>query len=278
MGVQVGSRRPDPLAGGLTPLPSAEGHFSAALARQRRALVVAISLLTAAAWAYTLHLASAMRAPSMQTMSMPATTWSPADAAFMFVMWAVMMVAMMLPSATPAILLFERVCARRAVNGRASGRTAAFVAGYLAAWLSFSVAATWLNWFLHAEGVLTGIMGRTTQTVGALLLIAAGVFQFTPVKDMCLRHCRSPIGFLTARWREGNGGALRMGVEHGFYCVGCCWLLMALLFALGIMNLAWIAALAVFVLIEKVAPFGKVIGRMAGAALVVWGGFLLASL
>ena len=208
---------------------------------------------------------------------MPALSWSAADAVFMFVMWAVMMVAMMLPSATPAIMLFERVSAQRIANGRSAAKTLVFAAGYLAVWSAFSLAATWLNWLLHTEGALTARMGHASQTIAALLLVAAGVFQWTPLKDTCLRHCRSPIGFLMSRWREGNTGALRMGFEHGVYCVGCCWLLMALLFALGIMNLAWIAILAVFVLIEKVAPRGEVIGRIAGAALIGWGGFLLAS-
>ncbi|MEJ2087806.1 MAG: DUF2182 domain-containing protein [Gammaproteobacteria bacterium] len=203
-------------------------------------------------------------------------TWDVADFGFMFVMWSVMMVAMMLPSATPTILVFARVGEQRAVQNRVRVSPGIFMLGYLIAWTGFSAAATLLNWFLHRSGVLSSMMGQALPLVSGALLIGAGIYQWTPAKHACLVHCRSPIGFLTAHWREGPIGAVQMGIHHGAYCVGCCWLLMGLLFVLGVMNLVWIAALTVFVLLEKVVPKGEWLGRAAGVGLVLWGITLIA--
>lgn len=210
------------------------------------------------------------------TLPMP-MAWGLADFVFMLVMWSAMMVAMMLPSATPAVLLFARVGERRIEQHRARVAPIVFILGYLVAWAAFSLAATLLNWFLHSSGLLTSMMGRTMPLVSGALLIGAGIYQWTPAKHACLVHCRSPIGFLTAHWHEGRFGALRMGIHHGAYCVGCCWLLMGLLFVLGVMNLVWIAALTVFVLLEKVVPKGEWLGRVAGVGLMLWGITLIAS-
>jgi predicted metal-binding membrane protein len=201
-------------------------------------------------------------------MMMP---WSVTDFAFMFVMWAVMMFAMMLPSVTPTVMVYERVRTRRAEAGRPFAPTAGFVGGYLLAWAGFSLAATVLNWRLHQEGVLSSMMGSVGPVFGGAMLIVAGIFQWTPLKEACLEHCRSPMGFLTTYWREGVVGAMRMGLQHGAFCLGCCWMLMALLFVLGVMNLSWVAVLTIVVLAEKVLPYGPHLSRALGVALVAWG-------
>jgi predicted metal-binding membrane protein len=190
-------------------------------------------------------------------------------------MWAVMMAAMMLPSVLPVILLYARVGRHRESQGRPRQPAWPFVGGYLLAWTGFSVLATLANWALHAGSSLSSMMGSATPLVGGLVLIAAGIYQWTPLKSACLTHCRSPAGFLADHWREGGAGALLMGLHHGAYCVGCCWLLMALLFVLGVMNVAWIAVLTLFVLAEKLLPRGDLLGRASGVALSGWGAWLL---
>jgi predicted metal-binding membrane protein len=245
-----------------------------------RTVLVSIALLCAAAWAYLVYLAAGM-APDMPDMpdmpGMPAAAmpmihvWGAADFAAMFVMWAVMMVAMMLPSVTPMVLLYRRVGAHRAAQSRPRQPTWPFIAGYLVVWIGFSVLAMLANWALHSGGALTSMMGRTTALVGSAVLIVAGAYQWSPLKNACLSHCRSPIGFLGDHWRDGSIGALLMGFHHGAYCVGCCWLVMALLFVAGVMNLAWIAALTVFILAEKIVPYGAALSRAAGALMLGWG-------
>jgi predicted metal-binding membrane protein len=186
-------------------------------------------------------------------------------------MWIVMMVAMMLPSAAPAILVYEKVAQKAAREGRALAPTAFFAAGYLLAWALFSGGATAAQHLLERLALLSPGMVATSPAIGAGILVAAGLYQLTPWKDACLRRCRAPALFFAGRFRPGRVGALRMGLAHGAWCVGCCWALMALLFAGGVMNLLWIAALSLFVLLEKVAPFGRVGGRLGGAALVAAG-------
>ncbi len=153
--------------------------------------------------------------------------------------------------------------------------TAMFTAGYIFVWAAFSLVATVANWVLHRGELLVSMMGHATNQMAGALLIAAGIFQLTPLKAMCLQHCRSPLGFLMTHLRNGLGGAFVTGAHHGVFCLGCCWLLMGLLFALGIMNLVWVAALAVFVLFEKVLPWGEIIGRISGIGLIVWGVWML---
>ena len=186
-------------------------------------------------------------------------------------MWWVMMMAMMAPSAAPAILLYARV--HRHAQGQTPDRvapTGAFAAGYLMAWLGFSLAAGALDWAL-AQGGLDSAMGSRSRWLSGGVLIAAGVYQFSPLKGMCLAQCRAPALFLTRHWRPGASGALRLGMLHGVHCVGCCWMLMALLFVGGVMNLAWIALLALLVLAERAAPAGQWIGRASGGVLIAWG-------
>ena len=211
-------------------------------------------------------------------MAMPMMmSWSATDVVFMFVMWAVMMFAMMLPSVTPTVMIYERVRAKRAEAGRPFVPTGGFVAGYLLVWVGFSLVATALNWWLHTSGELSSMMGRVAPMIGGILLVVAGLFQWTPLKNACLEHCRSPMGFLMTHWREGGIGALRMGLHHGAYCLGCCWMLMALLFVLGVMNLPWVAALTIVVLAEKVLPAGLYLSRALGIGLIAWGIWLISA-
>jgi predicted metal-binding membrane protein len=201
--------------------------------------------------------------------------WTAGTAVLMFFMWWIMMVAMMLPSAAPMILLFAAVNRKQRDKGSPYTPTGIFALGYLSVWGFFSLLAMAAQWGLERSELLSSAMVGTSVVLGALLLIAAGVWQLTPLKYACLKHCRSPIHFLSHHWRKGRLGAFRMGVEHGAFCLGCCWFLMALLFYGGVMNLYWIVGLALFVLLEKVLPGGHRIGGVAGVGLVAWGGLLL---
>jgi predicted metal-binding membrane protein len=186
-------------------------------------------------------------------------------------MWIIMMIGMMLPSATPMILMFAGVQKRRRELQRPYVSTTLFALGYLIVWSGFSLLCTFVQWLLHAAAVISSTMTSRNAMFSGVVLIACGVFQFTPYKSRCLTHCRSPLQFIMTSWREGKLGALRMGLHHGFYCAGCCWLLMALLFVLGVMNLWWVAAITLYVLIEKIVPQGIRLSRYAGALLIVWG-------
>ena len=249
-------------------------EFQVAVKRERAMVLAAIAILIVLAWAYTIRVALESATMS-DAMAMPnMMPWSTADFGYMFVMWAVMMVAMMLPSVTPMIFLYGRVRAKRESEGRMYAPTAAFVGGYLLAWVGVSLLATLVNWGLHSGGALSSMMGRITPATGGIMLVAAGIFQWTPLKHACLDHCRSPLAFLTQNWRDGILGATAMGLHHGAYCLGCCWLLMALLFVLGVMNLPWVALLTVIVLAEKLLPRGETLSRGLGVLLVIWGGWL----
>ncbi len=252
------------------------------LRRDRVIVLSGLVVIAALAWAYTVYLAQDMGSMDMggmgMGMSMPNTqSWGVVDFTTMFVMWVVMMVAMMIPTAAPMVLMFATVNRRRREQQRPYVSTGVFVAGYVVVWVGFATAATLVNWGLHSQGLLSSMMGESASAIlGGVLLLAAGVFQWTPLKYACLAHCRSPIGFLMTDWQEGTGGALRMGLKHGSFCLGCCWALMALLFVLGVMNLVWIAALAGFVLLEKAAPAGHWISRGTGLLLVGWAALMFA--
>lgn len=250
--------------------------------RGRAGTVLSIVVICALAWAYLIRLAGEMPSmamgPAAMDMARPATAlWGLTEAAAMFVMWSVMMVAMMLPSATPMILLHDKVNRSRQAQGKAQQSSVLFVIGYLLVWVGFSALATLLNGGLHASGLLTSMAGRVTPLLAGITLLAAGAYQWSSLKYACLNHCRSPVGFLMAHWHEGPRGTIRMGIHHGIYCVGCCWLLMALLFVLGVMNILWIAVLSVIVLCEKVAPNGRLVSRVTGVVFVGWGGWVIAS-
>ena len=243
--------------------------------RRDRALVAAgLTAAIAAAWLYLLA-GAGMVMPAMEGMAMPVPAWSPGYAVLMLGMWAVMMAAMMLPGAAPMILLYASIARRRRSQGGAVPNAGIFALGYVAAWGGFSVAAVALQFGLAEAALISPAMRTTSTMLAGSVLIGAGVWQWTPLKDACLRHCRSPLEFVLGYWREGAAGAFRMGLRHGAYCLGCCWMLMVLLFVGGVMNLLWIAGLALYVLIEKIAPGGRWIGRAAGAFLVGWGGAVL---
>ena len=197
------------------------------------------------------------------------TRWDARYFLLVFGMWSVMMLGMMLPSATPAILLFGAVLRRSEGAANPVARTYAFTAGYLLAWSAFSLVATAVQGLLANAALLSPMMQGTGKPLGAALLAVAGAWQLTPMKQDCLTRCRSPVTFITQHFRPGIGGALQLGVRHGLYCVGCCWALMLLLFFGGVMSLAWIAAITVFVLLEKLAPAGVQAGRLSGALLLL---------
>jgi predicted metal-binding membrane protein len=188
------------------------------------------------------------------------------------------MVAMMLPTAAPMVLLFVTVNRRRRAEfGEPYLDTGLFTLGYLLVWGAFSVAAALGQWGLHAAALLSHEALTVAPVVGASVLVAAGLYQLTPLKYACLARCQTPLGFLMGEWREGRRGALVMGLRHGLVCRGCCWVLMALLFVGGVMNLLWVAAISVFVLLEKVVPAGRMVSWGAGAVLIVWGLVTLAA-
>lgn len=233
-------------------------------------VLASVAGATILAWLYLVSMATGMDTMSQAMLSARATPWTSTDFVLMFMMWVIMMVGMMLPSATPMILLFATVNRRRRSQGEAVTPPVVFAVGYLAMWSAFSFVATLLQWGLHRTGLLSPMMTTTSALLGGMTLIAAGIYQWTPLKTTCLRHCQSPLLFISTHWRSGPSGAFRMGWTHGRYCLGCCWILMCLLFVGGIMNLLWIAGLAVFVLVEKVWHH-RWIPPLSGAALVIWG-------
>jgi predicted metal-binding membrane protein len=259
------------------------------LLRHERAITIAgLVALVALAWAWLFAgagmatpatMPSMPGMPGMSGMTKPPDTWSSATWVLMLAMWWTMMVAMMTPSATPTILLYARVhrhSASQAHGMGGSAPTGAFAAGYLLLWLAFALAATVVQFGLERAGVLpAGSLASRSRWLSAGVLLFAGAYQLSPFKNACLAHCRAPAAFLSQHWRPGAAGALRLGVLHGAYCIGCCWLLMALLFVVGVMNLAWIAALTALVLAEKLLPGGVWLGRAAGLLLLAWAAFLL---
>lgn len=249
--------------------------------RDRRFVLAGIGAITALSWAYIIYLAWRMVAMPMPAagmgMAMPQwQPWSAIDFVLMLLMWAVMMLAMMVPSASPMILTFTSVQRRRKAQGNAFVPTAVFLTGYALVWATFSLGATLAQWGLHQAALLSPMMVSTSPLLGGTLLVAAGAYQWSGLKNVCLAKCRTPLGFLLTEWRDGARGALVMGLRHGAFCTLCCWALMALLFVGGVMNLLWVAAIAGFVLIEKIAPERWHVERIAGVGLLAWGGWLLA--
>lgn len=250
----------------------------ASLSRRERILILGcVAAVGTLSWGYLFYLDHLMlpagqrdRMMMEMGMSMAAAPWTTADVFFTFAMWVVMMVGMMAGSAMPVLLLFAAAHVRRGV-GRAPLIVLTFALGYLAVWVGFSACATLAQWALHHAAVLSPELGASSPPVGGAILCAAGLYQLTPFKRACLMHCRSPLGFLMTRWRDGAPGALRMGMGHGAYCLGCCWALMCVLFVVGVMNLVWVAVLALFVFLEKIGPAGAVLARVAGVAMIAVG-------
>jgi predicted metal-binding membrane protein len=251
--------------------------------RDRLFIWISLVLVTALAWAYLIHLgrqmSSSMAHDSMMaemgmTMDMP---WTATDLFFTFSMWAVMMVGMMTGTATPMLLLFAGAQTARGTRG-IPWAVMMFGLGYIIVWVAFSAGAALAQWMLHETAMLTPAMAASNRRLAGGILVAAGAYQLTPVKGACLTRCRSPLGFLMTNWRAGPLGALQMGLLHGVYCLGCCWLLMCLLFVVGVMNLVWVAALTAFVLVEKIGPFGLIVARVAGAIMIVSGLLVVAGI
>src|SRR6266851_4701139 len=249
------------------------------LRRDRLIMGSCLAAMVVLAWLYLLHTRAAMPAMDMPGMVMlDLHEWGPTTVLLLFVMWTVMMVAMMVPSAAPMILAFLNVNQRRQAADRPYVPVTIFLLGYLAVWTAFSGVATLAEWGLHQAAMLSTTMTATSATLNGGLLIAAGVFQWTPLKRACLKGCRSPLSFLMSEWRDGAAGAFVMGLRHGTYCLGCCWILMALLFVAGVMNLLWVAVIALFVMAEKISAKGELLARVTGIGLIIAGATLMAHL
>ena len=263
----------------------ANGTLEAVLRRDRLIVAASLGAVAALAWAYVLWLTADLSMGGMKMsgfrmipaglgMMVPAAApWSAVEFAFVFVMWAVMMVGMMAPSAAPMILLYAQVGRHGKIGGKPLAATGWFAAGYFLAWAGFSLGATVVQWMLERRALLDARMTSANVLLGAVVLIAAGIYQWTPLKSACLAHCQSPMRFLMAHggFRTKPLGCLQLGFLHGSYCVGCCWILMALLFVVGVMNVLWIAFLALLVLLEKLTPWGRWVARIAGAVCIVAG-------
>jgi len=247
-----------------------------------RLLALAIvGAITALSWLYLVQMNAAMphHHAGMGHMMMPAMMPGVADQLITaIVMWSIMMVAMMLPTALPAVTVFDGLSRRRAPNVRPAATTGLFIAGYLAVWIGYSVVAAIGQVALSQAALLTPMLKSTSQILSIAILLAAGVFQFTALKEMCVTQCRTPFAFFLAEWRDGRTGAFVLGLKHGSYCVGCCWALMAVMFVVGAMNLLWMAALTLLMLVEKVAPAHWRVSQATGIVLIASAAALAGSL
>jgi predicted metal-binding membrane protein len=250
---------------GLTPLETL-------LRRDRRLVWVTLGLAVGFCWAWLVPMARDMYGPMTGASAwMMTDSWDGPHLLLLFAMWVVMMAGMMLPTAAPALLLYAGVIRKSPDGERTAAHAYAFAGGYLLVWTAFSLIATVLQRLLAKWLLLSPMMESQNRFFGAGLLVVAGLYQLTPYKTSCLNACRSPAEFLTRHWRSGVGGGLWLGTANGLYCLGCCWALMMLLFVGGVMNLWWISALTVFVLLEKVAPYGVQGGRLSGVLIVAFG-------
>ncbi len=243
--------------------------------RDKIAIFSALASIAAIAWIYLVMMANEMGDMEMVAgQSMQIRPWSPGDFGMMFSMWAIMMIGMMLPTALPMTLVYAAVARKAEEQGAPVAPTVTFVFGYVVVWSAFSLAATLLQWGLDRAALLSPMMVLSSPWIGASTLVLAGIYQLTPAKQACLDHCRAPAHFISQHWRPGIAGAFRLGIEHGGYCLGCCWALMLLLFVGGVMNLLWIAAITAFVLAEKILPLGAASSRWTGPVMIVAGGVL----
>jgi len=266
----------------------AEAALETVLKRDRMVVGAALLALTVLAWGYVLWLAATMSmgapASSMPGMDMPGMNigpsthaWNLSDLSFTFAMWAVMMIGMMTPSAAPMILLYARVGRQAKVQGKPFAAAGWFAGGYLLAWTGFAALASLAQAALADAALITPMLNLVNRVAAGAVLIAAGLYQFTPLKYACLSQCQAPLQFLQRHggFKRDLSGALQLGLRHGLYCIGCCWALMALLFVGGVMNVLWIAALSALVLLEKIPPAGWFLPRAAGLVLIAAGGIFL---
>ena len=249
------------------------GSLAFILKKDRFVVLIALFILCVLSWLYIIYLYNQMYPMDMDAFlfAMPMTSnWSWTDFVLLFLMWFVMMIAMMTPSVAPLVLIFTSINRKRRQEQNPFVSSGYLLGGYFLVWAAFSLFATILQWLLQRVSLLNPEMFTTSKILGGIIFILAGAFQFTPLKNTCLNTCRSPVGFIQQYWKEGKSGALRMGIQNGTYCLGCCWILMILLFVSGIMNILWIAIISLFVLIEKVLS-AKVISFIAGIALIAYG-------
>jgi predicted metal-binding membrane protein len=244
--------------------------------RDRVVILLGLLLVFLLAWAATWRWAAMM--DRMALMIPAAQSWTAAELLIVFAMWVAMMAAMMLPAAAPMIAAFATINRRRRARDLPYVPTAVFLTGYLVAWSGFSLVATAAQWLFSATGLLSSMMEPRSRLFAALLFIAAGLYQWSPVKAACLARCRSPLGFVLAEWRDGASGALVMGLRHGLFCIGCCAGLMLLLFAVAVMDLRWVAALALLVTAEKLLPWPRFWRSAIGAGLVTAGALIASGL
>ncbi len=248
------------------------------LKRDRIIIISGLLIICLLSWLYIIYLYRQMYPMNMNALffAMPMSAqWTLTDFILLFVMWFVMMIAMMMPSVTPLVLIFAMVNRQRKQTQNPFVNTVYLLSGYFLIWMVFSFSATLLQWLLQHLSLLNPEMETTNKILGAGILIAAGVFQFTSLKHKCLYHCQTPINFISQHWKEGKYGALLMGIKNGLYCIGCCWILMIPLFVSGIMNLLWIAIIAAFALLEKFLSGTKWVSYISGALLVLYGILLL---
>lgn len=235
--------------------------------------LAALVVLSMTGWGLVLWSAANMSSPLVSLMMPMTSNWAVKEVVAVWLMWAVMMGAMMLPSAIPMLVIHRRIAARRDPETLHANRW--FLLAYLLTWALFSLAATTLQWNFQRADVLSHMLRVQGALVSGGILVAAGIFQLTPLKAICLRKCRTPIGFLLTNWRAGRRGAFQMGLKHGCYCIGCCWSVMMVLFVGGVMSLTTIAVLSGIVALEKLAPRGEQIARLGGGLLVAWGFWLI---
>ncbi len=259
-------------------MPSPESSLDKLATQDRKIVVLGLFSVAAIGWIYMFYMAWAMQNMHIVDMWMPprggSRPWTTWDFFMLFLMWLTMMLAMMTPSAAPMVLMFSTVNKNKRSKQQPYSSTFIFLLGYLVAWAIFSIVASAIQWPLHESGLLNPMMNSRSYLMSGGILVIAGLYQWTPLKNACLKQCRTPLGFLMTAWKDGHFGAFRMGLHHGLFCVGCCWALMAILFAVGVMNMLWVVLITIFVLLEKILPFSITLLRIiTGFGFIVWGGY-----
>ena len=247
--------------------------------RSRWSVFALVASIAAIGWIYLIYMVWVMENMHLVDMWMPphvaVRVWTAYDFLMLIVMWMLMMAAMMLPSTLPMVWIHNTMSQNRKKKRHSSVPTFIFVMGYVATWSLYSIVATLLQWQFHKKGLMDPMMDSNSYLLSGSILLIAGLYQWTPLKEACLNKCRNPVGFLISNWRDTYRGTFNMGLSHGLYCVGCCWALMAILFAVGVMNMLWIVILSVFAIVEKTLLPPAVGKYLIGSLLIVWGGWWL---